>query len=62
MLFGRNTLNNTVLGDYAVLPGYVTGTELTPTRTIQVIEAGQINATVTFLSPIDVGDTIYHCC
>lgn len=30
-------------------------TELTPTRTIQVIKAGPINVTVTFLSPVDVG-------
>lgn len=30
-------------------------TELTPTRTIQVMKAGPMNVTVTFLSPVDVG-------
>ena len=32
----------------------VTGTLFTPTRTIFTITAGQMNLTVTFLSPIEV--------
>lgn len=32
----------------------VTYTEVTPTRTIQTVQAGPINVTLTFLSPIEV--------
>ena len=31
-----------------------TYTEVTPTRTIQTVQAGPINVTLTFLSPIEV--------
>ncbi|KAH9914014.1 uncharacterized protein B0H18DRAFT_887524 [Fomitopsis serialis] len=44
--------------NYTVAVGSIVQTELTPTRTIQVIEAGPMNITLTFLSPISPSDLI----
>ena len=40
----------------------VTYTEVTPTRTIQTVQAGPINVTLTFLSPIEVCFSIALVC
>ncbi|KAH9913166.1 uncharacterized protein B0H18DRAFT_941756 [Fomitopsis serialis] len=50
--------NGNLAGNYSVTPGNFPQTELTPTRTIQVIEAGPMNVTLTFLSPIDPSDLL----
>ncbi|KAH9924399.1 uncharacterized protein B0H18DRAFT_1119936 [Fomitopsis serialis] len=43
---------------YYITAGLVVETQLTPTRTIQIIEAGPMNVTLTFLSPIDPSDLV----
>ncbi|KZT68277.1 hypothetical protein DAEQUDRAFT_337507 [Daedalea quercina L-15889] len=55
-LFG----NNNLASSYNISAGTVLETELTPTRTIQVIEAGPMNVTLTFLSPIDPSDLVFQ--
>ncbi|KAH9920686.1 uncharacterized protein B0H18DRAFT_1213278 [Fomitopsis serialis] len=48
-----------LLGSSAYISaGFVVETQLTPTRTIQIIEAGPMNVTLTFLSPIDPSDLV----
>ncbi|KAH9910635.1 uncharacterized protein B0H18DRAFT_1110738, partial [Fomitopsis serialis] len=44
--------------NYTVAVGSLVQTELSPTRTMQTIEAGPLNITLTFLSPIDPSDLI----
>ena len=41
-----------------VTPATVVGTEVTPTRTIQLLQAGDLDVTLTFLSPINVRFTV----
>ncbi|KZT68281.1 hypothetical protein DAEQUDRAFT_338010 [Daedalea quercina L-15889] len=53
-LFG----NNNLASSYNISAGTILETELTPTRTIQVIQAGPMNVTLTLLSPIDPCDLV----
>ncbi|KZT68278.1 hypothetical protein DAEQUDRAFT_812241 [Daedalea quercina L-15889] len=53
-LFG----NNGFPSNYSLTSGFVLETRVTPTRTIQVIQAGNVNATVTFLSLVDPSDLV----
>ena len=50
MLWGLNNLDHSV----GILKSNLVTTNLTPTRTIQVMQAGPMNVTVTFLDPVDV--------
>ena len=49
-LWGSNNLPKSV----GINQSELVTTEVTPTRTIQVMKAGAMNVTATFLSPIDV--------
>ena len=40
-------------------PANVTDVRITPTTTIFVMEAGKMNITVSFLSPIEVSGTVH---
>lgn len=58
-----------ILGNNYDMSGAVGGTgcnvtysEVTPTRTIQTVQAGPINVTLTFLSPIEVCFSIALVC
>lgn len=47
------------------LSANITTARITPTRTIFVVQAGPMNVTVTYLSPIEVRDIVppvYWCC
>ena len=48
-LFGQKMFAN-----LSVTPATVVDTTVTPTRTIQLLRAGNLDVTLTFLSPIDV--------
>ena len=39
-------------------PANVTNVQITPTRTIFVMRAGPMNVTVTYLSPVEVCDSL----
>ena len=51
--------------DKGVMQGNLISTEVTPTRTIQIINTGPLNVTVTFLSPVEVARfyplQVCHC-
>ncbi|KAH9830721.1 uncharacterized protein C8Q71DRAFT_319596 [Rhodofomes roseus] len=53
-LFGTSAAQ----GNDSVTAGALLETELTPTRTIHVLEAGHMNVTLTFLSPITPSDLV----